>query len=70
MSWYRNLQTTIAFQVAAGETVILLHRPLPLAGVSTGMRSGRQQNDSTLADGYFPGPGQAAVGPGLLGVPG
>ena len=39
----------LAFQ-AVGETVILLHPPLPLAGVSIRMERGRQQNDS-LADG-------------------
>ena len=36
--------------IALGETVILLHPPLPLAGFSIGMQKGRQQNDS-LADG-------------------
>ena len=36
--------------VAVGETVILLHPPLILAGVSIGMEMGCQQNDS-LADG-------------------
>ena len=38
-------------QVAGGETVILLHPPLPLVGVSTVMDRGCQQNDC-LADGY------------------
>ena len=32
--------------LAVGETVILLHPPLPLAGVSIGMERERQQNDS------------------------
>ena len=36
--------------VAVGETVILLHPPLPLLGFSTGMERGCQQTDS-LADG-------------------
>ena len=36
---------------AVGETVILLHLPLPLVGDSIGMWRERQQNDS-LADGY------------------
>ena len=36
--------------VAVGETVILLHPPLPLVGVSIGMEGGCQQNGS-LADG-------------------
>ena len=35
---------------AVGEAVILLHPPLPSAGVSTRMERGRQQNDG-LADG-------------------
>ena len=39
--------------VAGGETVILLHFPLPSAGVSVGMWRGRQQNDS-LADSRRP----------------
>ena len=42
----------VLFQVAVGETVILLQPPLPLAGVSIAMRRERQQNES-LADGYF-----------------
>ena len=37
--------------LAVGETVILLHPPLPLLGVSIGMERERQQNDS-LANGY------------------
>ena len=38
---------------AVGETVILLHPPpLPLLGVSIGIKRGCQRNDS-LADGYF-----------------
>ena len=36
--------------VAVGETVILLHSPLPLVGTSIVMEWGCQQNDS-LADG-------------------
>ena len=36
--------------LAVGETVILLHPPLPLVGVSIAMERERQQNDS-LADG-------------------
>ena len=36
--------------VAVGETVILLHPPLPLVGVSIAMKRQRQQNDS-LANG-------------------
>ena len=37
---------------AVGESyVILLHPPLPLAGVSIAMERERQQNDSTLAGG-------------------
>ena len=37
-------------EIAVGETVILLHPPLPLVGVSIAMKRERQQNDS-LADG-------------------
>ena len=36
--------------IAVGETVILLHPTLPLAGVSIGIKRGCHQNDS-LADG-------------------
>ena len=36
--------------VAVGETVILLHPPLPLVGLSIRMERGFHQNDS-LADG-------------------
>ena len=36
--------------IALGETVILLHHPLPLLGVSIGIKRGCHQNDS-LADG-------------------
>ena len=39
-----------AVDLAIGETVILLHPPLPLVGVSIGMESERHQNDS-LANG-------------------
>ena len=37
--------------LAVGDTVMLLHPPLPLVGVSIAMESERQQNDRTLADG-------------------
>ena len=37
--------------VAVGETVFLLHPPLPVVGVSVGIERARQQNDRTLADG-------------------
>ena len=37
-------------RLAVGETVILLHPPLPLLGVSIGIKGGCHQNDS-LADG-------------------
>ena len=51
--------------LAVGETVILLHPPLPLVGVSIGMKMGCRQDDS-LADGYGGldriGPGSVAVG--------
>ena len=43
-------------RIAVGETVILLHPPLPLPGVSVGMERGCHQNDRTLADG-----GQALI---------
>ena len=39
-----------ARHLAVGETVILLHPPLPGVGISIGMEGGCQQNDS-LADG-------------------
>ena len=42
--------TRTAARPAVGETAILMHPPLPSAGVSTGMERERQQNDS-LADG-------------------
>ena len=35
--------------------IILLHRPLPLVGVSIAMKRERQQNDRTLANGYMNG---------------
>ena len=38
--------------VAVGETVIVLHPPLPFAGVSIGIKRGCHQNNS-LADGYL-----------------
>ena len=34
--------------LAVGKTVILLHHPLPLAGVSIAMERERQQNDSLV----------------------
>ena len=34
--------------LAVDETVILLHPPLPLVGVSIGMERGCQQNDSLV----------------------
>ena len=37
--------------VAVGETVILLHPPVPLSGVSMGINRGCRQNDRSLADG-------------------
>ena len=40
------------FEVAVGETVILLHPPPTYADVPTVMERGCQQNDS-LADGYM-----------------
>ena len=43
--------TAIDTRLAVGETVILLHPPLPLAGVSTVMERERQQNDR-LVNGY------------------
>ena len=48
-------------RLAVGETVILLHPPLRLAGVSTGMERGCQQNGS-LADGQHAGEWDAAHG--------
>ena len=39
-------------RLAVDETVILLHPPLPLVGVSIVMERERQQNDRTLANGY------------------
>ena len=45
-----KLANAVQAVVAIGETVVLLHLPLPLAGVSIGMQEGRQQNDS-LTDG-------------------
>ena len=43
------LEMAVDQAIAVGETVILLHPPLPLVGVSIGLQKGRQQNDS-LAD--------------------
>ena len=45
------MRTSPGRSLAVGETVILLHPPLPLVGVSIGKNRGCQQNDS-LADGY------------------
>ena len=42
----------IAAYIAVGETVILLHLPLPLVGVSAETMRQCQQNGS-LADGYI-----------------
>ena len=39
--------------LAVRETVILLHPPLHLAGVSIGMERGCSQNGRTLADGHM-----------------
>ena len=44
------LRWWVAVSVAVGETVILLHPPLPFAVFSIAMERERQQNDS-LADG-------------------
>ena len=41
------------WHLAIGETVILLHPPLPLVGVSIATMRECQQNDRTLADGYW-----------------
>ena len=54
--------------MAPDETVILLHLPLPLVGVSIVMEGERQQNDS-LVNGYhrvaeLPVPEQLAPGRG------
>ena len=52
-TWRRCSPRSSRFNLAVGETsVILLHPPLPLLGVSIGMGRGCQQNDS-LADGYL-----------------
>ena len=45
------LPTSLTSTAAVGETAILLHPPLPLAGVPIGITNGCHQNDS-LADGY------------------
>ena len=56
--------------IAVGETVILLHPSLPLAGVPIAMERVRQQNDRTLADGCHqsddvqPAPGRQSGGGG------
>ena len=42
-------------RLAIDETVILLHPPLPLVGVSMGMKRGRQQNDSLVRGSVSPG---------------
>ena len=41
--------------LAVGETVIRLHPPAPLVGVSVVMERGRQQNDSLVRGYSFPG---------------
>ena len=46
----RSGKQTRTAAIAVGETVILLHPPLPLVGVPIGMERERQQNDS-LANG-------------------
>ena len=46
-----GLRTFCAAVIAVGETVILLHPPLPLVGVSIAMERECQQNNS-LANGY------------------
>ena len=48
----RSPRRSRASDLAVDETVILLHPPLPLAGVSIVMERGCQQNDS-LVRGYF-----------------
>ena len=45
-----GLDEFVAASVAIGETIILLHPPLPSVGVSIWMERERQQTDS-LADG-------------------
>ena len=47
---WQNSRHRPAYQ-AVGETVILLHPPLPLSGVSIRIKRGRHQDDG-LADGY------------------
>ena len=46
-----SLTSSCTASVAVGETVFLLHPPLPLSGISIGMERGCQYNDRTLADG-------------------
>ena len=48
--------------LAVNETVILLHRPLPLAGVLIGVEGERQQNDRTLVNGVGPAAGRRLRG--------
>ena len=45
-SLFMNSSRTGASNLAPDETVILLHPPLPLVGVSIAMERERQQNDS------------------------
>ena len=45
------LPDRLPYDLAVGETVILLHPPLPSVGVTMRMRRGRLRNGS-LADGY------------------
>ena len=40
-----KLANAVQAVVAIGETVVLLHLPLPQVGVSIGMQKRRQQND-------------------------
>ena len=50
-SWAALNRCSRQAPAANGETVILLHPPLPLAGVSIGMERGCPQHDRTLAGG-------------------
>ena len=48
---FQRRRNKLHTRLAVGETVILLHLPLPVVGVSIAMEIERQQNDS-LANGY------------------
>ena len=50
LSYWPPIRRVVVF-LAVDETVILLHPPLPLVGVSIVMERERQQNDRTLANG-------------------